>query len=77
MQSGFILALLIVVLLVLFVGCLDVQMHTRAAGIGNEVDVNEVVQKSVHVGAAAAGGGAGRGGKRVPGVGVVDDPRAG
>ncbi len=76
MQSGFILALLIVVLIVLFVGCLDVQLHTRAAGVGKEVDVDEAVQDRVHVGAAAAGG-AGRGGKRVPGVAVVDGPRAG
>ncbi len=76
MQSGFILALLIVVLIVLFVGCLDVQLHTRAAGVGNEIHHNEVVQNSVPVG-AAAGGNTGRGGKRLAGVGVVDDPRAG
>lgn len=75
MQTRFVLALLIIVLILMFIGCLDVQMHSRAAG--KEVKVGKVVQ-AIHTGAVAAtSGNAHRSGNRLVGVDVISAPGAG
>jgi hypothetical protein len=72
-DSRIILALVIIVLVLMFLGCWDVHVHTRAPIVGKEVSVEEVVQINLraHPAAHRLGSGSGRG---VDGVDVTVQP---
>jgi len=71
-----ILASLIIVLILVFLGCWDVLVHTRPAAVRNEVQFAKVVQATVEVGDGARGA-AGRGGNGLGRLFVAHAPDGG